>query len=145
MRAGLIRWAATCCAVIAAGAPAHAASHPSATLSECSSSVVFGAPEWRAPAMVFRATVAISCPLGVAFSAALRSAGGCRLHSMTGAELSYELFADEAMRSPVVSCDRATAPLNGTGRTNFLVYGRLDGPIVADGQFHDSLVTSIAP
>jgi hypothetical protein len=119
--------------------------HPSPSLSACSSSVVFGPADWRAQALVFRATISIACPLGVAFSATLSSPGGCELQSSSGERLRYELFADPQMRSAVVSCEGATSPLNGSGRQTFIAYGRVAGPVRGIGQFHDALVTSLAP
>jgi spore coat protein U-like protein len=142
MRHGLAAWAALC-TVLSATNPAAAAAPRG--VSTCSSSVVFGAPEWRAGTLLFRVTVDISCPLGVAFSAALSSPGGCELRSSTGNVLRYELFSDEALRSAVVSCERATQALTGTGRRSFVIYGRVDGAPGAPGRFHDALVTTIAP
>jgi hypothetical protein len=136
---------ALCSTVTGAPAAAAIATHASPPITACSSSIVFGAPEWHARTLVFRATIAIDCPLGLAFSATLRSPGGCELASDSGQQLRYELFADPAMRSPIVACDGATTPLRGTGRRTFVAYGRVDGPVGAIGRFHDALETSITP
>ncbi len=145
MRGGLVL-AGALGAALAAHAPAAAAPRvplvPAAT--QCTTSIVFGQPQLRERAMLFRATVNVGCPAGVTFSAALRSPNACRLQTSTGARLQYRIFSDPAMQSAVVSCDGPTSPLRGTGRQTFIVYGRVDAPVTAAGQFTGVLVATIS-
>lgn len=98
----------------------------------------------RQSALTFRGTVNVACPAGVSFSAALRSANACELQSGSGAVLRYQIYSDAAMQSAVVSCERQSEPLHGTGRQTFVVYGRVDAPLVATGQFTGALLATIS-
>jgi spore coat protein U-like protein len=144
MRKRLVLGAVASIAIAAPG-PASAAARVALPVraSTCSTAVAFGDPQWRERSMFFRATVEIACPPGVAFSAALRSANGCELHSSGGSALRYEMFADAAMQSAIVSCERAAEPLRGTGRQTFVVYGRIAGSSAAAGRFTDAILATI--
>jgi spore coat protein U-like protein len=130
-------------ASILADRPASAASHSKATPAmACSISAIFGQPAFENRSTVFRATITVSCPMGVAFSAALRSAHACRLAGIGGAAFPYEIYRDAAMRSAIVSCDGPVEPLTGTGRQTFIAYGRVSGTVAA-GDFADALLATI--
>jgi spore coat protein U-like protein len=136
--------AVACGAMFALSAlPALAVTRATPSAAVCSTSIAFDTPNWRQQAMTFRATVDIACPLGVAFSAALRSSSGCELRSRSGSALRYELFSDAAMQAPIVSCEREAGVLSGSGRRSFVVFGRVEGPVAAIGQFHDALSATI--
>ncbi len=134
---------ALCLALIAS--PAQAAGSGSTLpqrAASCLTSVVFGDPVAHAGALEFRGTVSVACPAGVTFSAGLRSANACRLSAGSGS-LHYEVYADAAMLSPLISCEHTVATLHGRGRQLFAIYGRAIGPAAGDGRFTDSLLATV--
>lgn len=137
---------AVACIVSGSISSAAAAPHPPPPVLRgvnCTTAIVFGDPAPQAGRLLFRATVSIACPPGIAFSAAFRSVHACQLSSTAG-NLRYELYADPAMQTAVVSCEREPEPLHGTGRQNFVVYGRVDGTTAGSGRFTDSLLATVS-